>query len=143
MSNLLSVDCTYILNIHQLNILAVLKHRIRVAELQQNVQLLKLLEQEKNGIIPLSIRFNPSSQSVSQIESLFARFKLLRHGLIDFINKTMVNKAVAKTELQVKKLYDREGNEWWYAYDPKSGKSVYADSDLEMCRWIEAEYENF
>jgi hypothetical protein len=133
MSNLLPVS-TYILNTHQLNILAVLKHRLKIAKLQQNVQLVELLEIERREISPLSIRFNSSHQHKSQIKSISAWFKLFRNGFID--------NFVPKTDLQVKKLCDEAGNDWWYAYNPKSGKSVYANSDSEMRLWIEAQDED-
>jgi hypothetical protein len=138
MSNLLPDNCTYILNIHQLNILAALKHRIKIAKLQQNVRLIELLEIEKKNIYPLSIRFDSSHPYTSQIGSISGWFKLLKNSFIDFVK----DKIVPKTELQVKKLCDEAGNEWWYAYDPKSGKSVYVNSDAEMRLWIESQYQD-
>lgn len=136
MSNLLPVN-TYILNVHQLSIMAAIKHRIEVAESQQNLPLLELLELEKKTIAPLSIRFNVPTKHSDRLKSLLAWFELLTHNFKDFL----ADKVVPKTELQVKRLFDEAGNEWWYAYDPKSGKSVYVDSDLEMCRWIDSEYD--
>lgn len=130
MSDLLPLNCEYVLNTHQLNILAALEHRIKVAKSESNVSLVDLLEIEKQGINPISIQFNSSRRYSSQKKSPFAWLKRLTHSFID--------NFVPKSELQVKHLCDATGNEWWYAYDPKTGESVYASSDSEMRLWIDS-----
>jgi len=133
MSNLLQTQCTYMLNIHQLNILASLEHRLEVAKAQQNMQLVALLEIEKRSINPISIRFQSVSSGKSSIN--------LRPWLITVwqrLGHSFTNNFLPKAELQIQQLSDPAGNQWWYAYDPKTGKSVYADSDTEMRLWIES-----
>jgi hypothetical protein len=127
MSSLSTLTSTDELNKHQLNILSSLEHRIKIAKLEQNLQLVDLLEIEKKSIDPTFLQSNAERSPIDWLNRLI-------NGLID--------NFVPKTELQIKKLSDTFGNEWWYAYDPKTGKSVYADSDSEMRLWIESNYKD-
>lgn len=127
MSNLLPAKCTFILNTHQLSILASLEHRMQVAKLNQNLGLVQLLEIEKKGITPISVKFNDSRSP--------------RNWLKKFIH-SFIDNFVPKTGLQIKQLSDLEGNQWWYAYNPQTGKSIYADSDSEIRHWINSECES-
>ncbi len=45
-----------------------------------------------------------------------------------------------RSKLQVNQMVD--GNYvWWYAYDPKTGKTIYTDSRTELMSWIEQNYQ--
>ncbi|AFY73826.1 hypothetical protein Syn7502_01782 [Synechococcus sp. PCC 7502] len=134
MSKLLPLSCTYVLNTHQLNMMASLEHRIKVAKLEQNYQLVQVLETERKGISPISIRSNTSSDS----PKAFPSFIDVTINWLNTLKNSFIDNFVPKTGLQVKQILDTDGNKWWHAYDPKSGQSVYADSDSEMRLWLES-----
>ncbi|MBD2080148.1 hypothetical protein [Leptolyngbya sp. FACHB-17] len=102
--------------------MAVLAHRIEAAQAAHNTQLIELLEWEKQqlgqAITPnrgsLATRFNAFKQRVT---NAFAR----------------------KSELQVYQ-YEQGSDWWWYAFDPRTGDCVYADSEAELRLWIEQNY---
>ncbi len=63
--------------------------------------------------------------------------------IVSFINKfwEQVVTAIAKgQEPQVWRSTDRNGNTWWYAHDPTTGRSVCRDSEAEMRIWLEERY---
>ncbi|PZO35419.1 MAG: hypothetical protein DCF19_24000 [Pseudanabaena frigida] len=98
-----------------------LERRIEVAHANQNAELLAMLELERSAIAPYQAA-TPMDAPVTHDASLW-------QGLWNFL--------VPKAEIKVKQVCDRAGNQWWYAYNPITGQSVYADNDNEMRLWIE------
>lgn len=47
---------------------------------------------------------------------------------------------VNPNEIQVSKKVDRYGNQYWYAYDPVTGKSFASGSEVDISMWIEQLY---
>ncbi|BCL38805.1 hypothetical protein [Nostoc sp. MS1] len=45
-------------------------------------------------------------------------------------------------EIQVKQKVDRYGNQYWYAYDPITGKSFASGSQADIAMWIEQVYRS-
>lgn len=46
----------------------------------------------------------------------------------------------ANCELQVIK-FSNDTQAWWYAYDPQTQQHIYAATEEELERWIEAQYQ--
>lgn len=48
-------------------------------------------------------------------------------------------------ELKVWQKVDRQGNNYWYAYDPRTGKSFASGSEADLYIWIEqvSRYYNY
>ncbi len=97
-----------------------LERRIEVARINHNTELLAMLELERTAIAPY--QGTTMAAPVNNVESLWQALR---------------NILLPKAELKVKQVCDRAGNQWWYAYNPITGQSVYADTDNEMRRWIE------
>ena len=47
---------------------------------------------------------------------------------------------VGGSELRIWQAYDRNGNNWWHAYDPLTGRHASVESEAEMRAWIEQHY---
>ncbi|MEH1826943.1 MAG: hypothetical protein V7L22_16530 [Nostoc sp.] len=54
----------------------------------------------------------------------------------NFVKKLLSN----PNELQVWQKVDRQGNIYWQAYDPVTGKSFSSGSQTDVCMWIEQLY---
>ncbi len=98
-----------------------LEHRIAVARSNQNTELLAMLELEKSAIAPYRVATKMIAP-VNPVDSLW-------QGLRSFL--------FPKSEITIKQVCDRAGNQWWYAYNPSTGQAIYADNDSEMRMWIE------
>ncbi|BAT53231.1 hypothetical protein NOS3756_21900 [Nostoc sp. NIES-3756] len=46
-------------------------------------------------------------------------------------------------EIQVKQKVDRYGNQYWYAYDPITGKSFTSGSQADISMWIEQVHRSY
>ncbi len=64
-------------------------------------------------------------------------------GLLSQLKKfgqVTIQAFIDRSKLQVEQVI--EGNcIWWYAYDPKTGKTIYTDSRTELMSWIEQNYQ--
>lgn len=107
---------------HQDNIMATLAHRIEAAQAAHNTQLVELLEREKQQL---------GQATTPNRGSLAAKFNAFKQGI--------VNTLARKSELQVYQ-YNQGTDWWWYAFDPRTGNCVYADSEAELRLWIEQNY---
>lgn len=119
----LSAPTSHLLDRHRDSMMASLNHRLEVARATNNFQLIQLLQQEEQT---LSRMFAPPSRSLWQ--RCQSWFKALR------INDPH------KSELEVSQVV-LNGDRWWYAYDPRSGQSVYASSDQELMLWVNENYQ--
>ncbi len=52
----------------------------------------------------------------------------------------LIKSLTALPELRVWHTYDNEGNSWWSAHDPKTGRSIRQISEEQMRVWIEQRY---
>jgi len=103
---------------HRTNLLARLEQRIAAAQARHDQRLLALLEQERQQ---LQISWTPSTGS----NPLVRFWQWLKQTLL------------SSPQLQVTSLRDNTGQLWWYAFDPRTGKTLYAESDTEVIQWIE------
>ncbi len=125
MANALHTNDPELLAIHRANMMASLAHRLDVAKKANNLQLIALLEQERQELIAESSPFKA-------LRSLVSWFKTVGENL---------QKATAKRSgLEVSKV-ELNGDCWWYAFDPQTGRSVYADSDEELLLWVKTNYQ--
>ncbi|MBW4519247.1 MAG: hypothetical protein KME16_06040 [Scytolyngbya sp. HA4215-MV1] len=110
---------------HRDNLLASLSRRLEIARAAKNAQLIELLEQEKRQLAtdktlpqaskPLSVWFN---------------------GFV----KKLVQTIAGSAELEAFQF--KNGSDlWWYAFDPRTGRCIYADSEAELRLWIETNYQ--
>ena len=99
---------------HQTNMATALAHRIAVAQANGDRSLLTLLEQERQQLAA----WQQPSPRQSWIYALQQWFK-------------------GRSRLQVEQAQDARGNYWWYAHDPNTGKTLYAESAGEVVNWIE------
>ncbi|MBD1824250.1 hypothetical protein H6F51_17395 [Cyanobacteria bacterium FACHB-DQ100] len=102
--------------------MAVLAHRIEAAQAAHNTQLIELLEREKQQL---------GQAATPHRGSLAARFNAFK--------QRVANAFSSKSELQVYQ-YEQGSDWWWYAFDPRTGDCVYADSEAELRLWIEQNY---
>lgn len=102
---------------HQATIAASLARRLAVAKAAQNTQLLTLLEQEQQQL-------NRESHPLN----LLALINKVWHSWLDALDR--------HSQLSVKQIVSN-GITFWHAYDPKTGKSLYAESSSEVVKWIE------
>jgi hypothetical protein len=52
----------------------------------------------------------------------------------------LLESFVGGNDLRIWQTYDREGNNWWHAYDPVTGRYTSVDSEAEMQAWIKQHY---
>jgi hypothetical protein len=108
---------------HHANVAASLDHRLAIARAKQDQTLIDLLEQEQKQILGDSDR---------QGRSLQHQLSTLWEDLTTWIR--------GDSTVQVWQTVDSQGDRWWCAYNPKTGQSLYADSETEMRFWIEQNY---
>ncbi|CAN1211739.1 hypothetical protein TUMEXPCC7403_16160 [Tumidithrix helvetica PCC 7403] len=117
---------TRIIAKHKTSMLTSLERRLEVARAIRNLQLVELLEDERQEIFAEEM----------QTEILRSPFSQWQSGLTKVWDGLMQIFA-PKSELQIKQISDRSGNIWWYAFNPQTGQSVYCDTEDEMRLWIE------
>mgnify|MGYP005849446933 CR=1 FL=1 len=110
---------------HQENMLASLAHRLEVARATNNSYLLEQLEKEQRQIAGKK------------------NLKSNTHAAASKGNWLDALKAIAapfvSNNLQVHE-FNNGSDHWWYAFDPQSGKWVYADCEAELRLWIRDNY---
>ncbi len=116
---------TRVLNQHYANIEESLNHRLEIARAANNSRLVALLEQERRQI-----------REQAKADGVLPRDQ-------NWLQRTWQQLVAAFTDstLQVWQAADDAGNLWWCAYDPLTGKSVYADTETEMRLWIQQNYQ--
>ncbi|MFE4107874.1 hypothetical protein [Almyronema epifaneia] len=106
---------------HQANIAAALAHRIEVAQANRDSRLLSLLEREKQQLEAWS-HSTPRLHGGQRIQQWLQAIR---------------QQWRQRSQLQVKLTQDADGNRWWYAHDPRTGKTLYAESAADVMCWIE------
>ena len=67
----------------------------------------------------------------------------VKQGLVAVLEQAaqgFVRRLLADAEPQVWQTTDANGNQWWSAHDPATGRSLYNVSEREMRAWIEQRY---
>jgi hypothetical protein len=105
---------------HQAAILASLSHRIAVAKASQNIELVFLLEQERRQL-------NQDDQR--GVRAISDRLKQVWRNWMRAIDES--------SRLSVERIVGDSGTILWRAYDPMTGKTLYAESTSEIVKWIE------
>lgn len=100
-----------------------LAQRLQRARSADNFRLVQLLEQEQKQL----------EQEASSSESRSHWFTNTQNWLNSLL--------FGKTDLQVSQFVDSINDQWWYAFDPQTGKCVYADSEAELRLWIKNNYQ--
>ncbi len=106
---------------HQATIAASLARRLAIAKAAQNAQLITLLEQEQQ-----QLDHNPHPLTLL---ALADQVKQIWQSWLDALDR--------HSQLSVKQVVGESGLVFWYAYDPQTGKSLYAESSSEVVKWIE------
>jgi hypothetical protein len=99
-----------------------LAQRLQRARSANNFRLVQLLEDEKQQ---LEQEFSPPKARSPWLTSLQ-----------NWLNSILFG----NTELQVSQFVDSANDQWWYAFDPQTGRCVYADSEIELRLWIKDHY---
>ena len=121
MATALQVNLSQISAQHQATIAASLARRLAVAKVAQNTQLVTLLEQEQQQ---LDHKRRPLA-----LLTLAEQVKQAWHSWLEALDR--------HSQLSVKQVVGESGLTFWYAYDPQTGKSLYAESSSEVVKWIE------
>lgn len=121
MANVLWVNDSNVETQHQANIAASLAHRLEVARATRNTQLVVLLEQEQRQL--------QAQSRPSRLSNLFSSLNQRWHNLILAIENS--------SKLSVERVVDEAGSIWWYAHDPATGKTLYAETEADVLQWIE------
>lgn len=115
---------------HQESMLASVSHRLEVAKASNDRRLIELLERERQQL--------ESGYSVpeSSTQVLNAGIKAIVAPLLSRLQ----NWFAQRSALQVSQFVNGS-DQWWYAFDPQTGKFVYADSEAELRLWIKENYQ--
>lgn len=105
-------------------LLRLLSHRLEIAKASRNFQLIELLEQEKQQLITDKALPKASKSPITQLN--------------DWVQK-LLHAISRNTELEAFQ-FQNGSDLWWYAFDPRTGRCVYADSEAELRLWIETNY---
>lgn len=121
MANVFRVQDSEILARHQANINASLAHRLEVARASRNECLVALLEREQQQLGVERNRGNGLSALVWRLSQWWHEWMeaIAIHSQLS-VEQVSVNGAI-----------------FWYAYDPQTGKALYAESESEVLDWIE------
>jgi len=125
MATTLQANDTQVIARHRDSMMASLARRMEVAQSRNDFRLVELLEQEKAQIAA-------DANTNGILRSLAAGLKTLQQRL--------VRAVFGGAELQVHE-FGIGSDHWWYAFDPQTGQTVYADSEAELRLWIEANYQ--
>ncbi|BAY31561.1 hypothetical protein NIES2107_34220 [Nostoc carneum NIES-2107] len=68
-------------------------------------------------------------------------FKSVVQAFSDFCKNVIATLTADPNELQVVQKSDRQGNTYWRAYDPATGKSFSSGSEADVSMWIEQLYK--
>ncbi len=98
-----------------------LAYRLKIARAAKNMQLIELLEHEKRQIAA-------DSTALSALEAWLEAAK-------ERLSKVFFGGST----LQVSE-FNLGSDHWWYAFDPRTGACVYADSEVELRLWIKTNY---
>lgn len=95
------------------------------------------------GIVPSSTFGSRFSQQLQSAKTPFHTPKPSLFSLASVVKaiwQRLLRILTISNELQVVKKKDRNGNTYWQAYDPATGKSTSLGSEAEMRVWIEQRY---
>lgn len=106
---------------HRASIAASLAHRLEVARANRNTQLVAALEREQQQLGLVATNYGLSTLA-NQLTQWWTR---------------LTNAIAVHSQLNVQQLQDSSGSLWWFAYDPRTGKTLYAESESDVVKWIE------
>ncbi|HEY9638831.1 MAG TPA: hypothetical protein V6C57_00015 [Coleofasciculaceae cyanobacterium] len=106
---------------HRAAMAASLARRMAVAQAAQNTQLIALLEAEQK-----QLGLAPRQHGLSD---LLTKIKQVWHAWMEAIDQ--------QSHLSVEQVVGDDGTIFWYAHDPKTGKTLYAESRSDVVKWIE------
>lgn len=109
------------LNKHWDSMMTSLAHRLEVAHANHNVQLVAQLEQERAQLAHSVLEHPPST------------------GWLQTLSQWLTNRFIYPV-IEVNQ-YQNGSDQWWYAFDPRTGQWVYADSEAELRLWIKENYQ--
>jgi hypothetical protein len=124
MAHALQIDGTQASEAHQHSMMDSLAYRLNVAQAARNTQLIELLEKEKQQL---------AAKETGQ-GTLVAREGWLK-AILQGVNQVFSSGST----LQVNE-FNSGSDHWWYAFDPRTGEQVYADSEVELRLWIKENY---
>lgn len=80
----------------------------------------------------LELVYTEKKEGKSHSVKLIYWLKKAWHFVIDVLTK--------ESEIKIEEKCDRQGNTYWYAYDPATGYSTYLATEQEVLAWIEERY---
>lgn len=107
-----------VLSRHRQNLIVNLSRRMAIATAHQDQALLDQLHREQRQLEE-SWRI-PSSKRTT--------FQRILYWWRELLNSF---------KLQVELVSDASGQQWWYGYDPRTGKTIYAETEADIIHWIE------
>ncbi len=123
MANTIHANASQVFNRHYDSMMASLVRRKEVAKAANDFQLVKLLKQEEQ-----QVAFQASKRNEPRANAWLNAFR------------QSVAALFGSSELQVHQFANGT-DRWWYTFDPRTGRCVYADSEAELRLWIEENYQ--
>lgn len=62
-----------------------------------------------------------------------------RWGFLKIVTRLLPPVLSGRSELQIIQ-FSNDSEAWWYAFNPKTGKQIYAATEEELHRWISTEH---
>jgi len=75
--------------------------------------------------------------SVLNSQLTLSKYSYIKKKLQEFWQKISKTLLADSSELQVWQKVDRQGNQYWCAYDPQTGNSFSSGSEADIYMWIE------
>ena len=86
------------------------------------------------------MRISRSQSSSASKNSQNQRIKLKVFSLFNRIFRHLSESFVGSDELRIWQTYDCSGNNWWYVFDPLTGRHTSVNSREKLRAWIELNY---
>jgi hypothetical protein len=86
----------------------------------------------------IRLQYDKQTELISASKTDSYQQKLTSH--LQQIGQLVINALFSEPEFKIRKSKDRQGNVWWYAYDPKTGHTGCLASEQEVRMWIEESF---
>ncbi len=83
---------------------------------------------------------HPEVPYISDVQSNVPSAQIGISSRLKRIWQSITDTFFHQSDLEIREIYDRSGNLWWYVYDPATGRCAWLDSEDEVRIWIEKNY---
>jgi YD repeat-containing protein len=86
-----------------------------------------------------------SDQPFEQHQPSLQTNRKILSNLITWLSKIgnlFVSSLEKSEEIRIRQRVDRNGQVWWYAYNPRTKRSGVFDSESEVRAWLERQYHS-